>query len=72
MIDTKAIFKIPPKFVTNSKGKRTEVILDIKTYEKLIEQLEDVIDTQIALDTMDEETIDWEDAKRELKAAGKL
>jgi hypothetical protein len=36
--------KEPTRFITNEKGERLAVILDIEEYEKLIEELEDLDD----------------------------
>jgi hypothetical protein len=37
-----AIPKLKPKFVTNDKGEKTDVILSIEEYTELIEDLEDL------------------------------
>lgn len=36
--------KEPTRFITNEKGERTAVIIDIEEYEKLLEELEDLAD----------------------------
>ena len=36
--------KEPTRFITNEKGERTAVIIDIEEYEKLLEELEDLDD----------------------------
>ncbi len=37
-----AIHKLKPKFVTNDKGEKTDVILSIDEYSELIEDLQDL------------------------------
>lgn len=39
---------IAPQFIVDSKGKKTSVILDLKTYNSLIEELEDASDVRQA------------------------
>ncbi len=36
--------KEPTQFITNEKGERTAVIIDIEEYEKLLDELEDLDD----------------------------
>lgn len=36
---------LKPKYITNDKGKKTSVILNIREYEDLLEQLEDLEDS---------------------------
>lgn len=36
--------KAPTRFITNEKGERLAVVIDIKEYEKLVEELEDLHD----------------------------
>lgn len=36
--------KEPTQFITNEKGERTHVIIDIEDYEEIIERLEDLAD----------------------------
>ena len=37
----KTNIEFQPQFIVNKAGKKTAVILDIKTYEKLLEKIED-------------------------------
>ena len=37
----KNMSQILPRYIVDDSGKRKEVILDIKTYEKILEELED-------------------------------
>lgn len=40
------------QFVVNGQGHRTAVLMDIQAWDTLIEWLEDVIDTQIAVQSL--------------------
>lgn len=42
------------QFVVNDEGKRTAVLMDIQAWDRLIEWLETVIDTQIATRSLTE------------------
>ncbi len=52
-----------PQFITNSNGDKTAVILTLEDYQDLMEDLEDL--AAIA-ELRDEETIPWEQVKKEL------
>lgn len=59
-----------PRTIYDAAGERIEVILDIATYEALLEALQDAEDI-IAYDAakaLDEQPISWEQAKVELEA----
>ena len=60
---------LAPKYVTDSKGKRTEVILSIESYESLIE---DIYDLAGIADRRSEDTIPHKDFIAELKKDGIL
>jgi len=55
------------RYVTDKKGKKKEVILSIKDFENLLEDLEDLA---VAAERRDEETVNHEDIIRELKRDG--
>ena len=40
------MFNLNPKYITDSKGKKISVILPIKEYEAIIEELEDLEDVR--------------------------
>ncbi|HJZ23856.1 MAG TPA: hypothetical protein VJ201_05340 [Candidatus Babeliales bacterium] len=45
---------ISPRYIVDSTGKKTEVVLDISTFEKMLESLEDMyfgLQAEQALDT---------------------
>ena len=51
------------QFLTNAKGKVVSAVIPIKEYE---EMMEDLIDLAACLEVRDEETIPWEQVKREI------
>lgn len=55
------------RFVTNAKGERVGLMIDLKNHDKLInEYLEDLLDL-IEINThKEEETLSWEEAKKTL------
>ena len=48
----------------DAKGKKTHVLLPFKTYEKLLEYLEDFDDLQAMKEVEHEKPISWEEAKK--------
>jgi hypothetical protein len=60
------------RYITDSKDKKTAVVIDLKTIEKYEDEIHDFIDVLIAESRKDDETISWEDAKAILKKEGKL
>ena len=48
----------------DAKGKKTHVLLPIKTYKKLLEYLEDFEDIQAMKEVEHEKAIPWEEAKK--------
>ena len=59
-------------FVTNDKNERTAVQIDMKVLQKHQQNTEDILDVIIAESREDDEDVSWEQAKKELKQAGKL
>lgn len=64
-----ALMKLSPKYVLDNTGQRTEVILPLADYEKLIEDLEDL--SAIA-DRRSEPTIPHDQFLAELREDGIL
>ena len=62
----------PPQFVLDSQGNKIGVFIDIETYERLFRDLEDHYDNKLIDETLDEETVPWEEVKADLRRAGKL
>jgi PHD/YefM family antitoxin component YafN of YafNO toxin-antitoxin module len=57
------------QYVVNSKGKKTAVILSIKQYEQLMEDLHDLA---VVAERRDEEPISLEELKKRLREDGIL
>ena len=57
------------KFITNSKGRKTGVVLSLRKYQKLLEDLRDLA---IVAEHRTEPTISFEEMKRRLKKDGRL
>jgi len=55
------------KFVVDESGNKTAVILPVKEYEEL---LEDIHDLTVIAERKDEPTISFEDLKKRLRADG--
>lgn len=51
-------------FIKDTKGKKKKIVIDIKKHYELVEDLLDHLDV---VDLKDEETIPWEDAKKDIK-----
>jgi len=59
--------KLRERYVVDETGKKTEVILPIEVYEKLLEDLHDLA---IVAERRDEKPISAEEMKRRLKEDG--
>lgn len=57
------------QFLVNAKGKKTGVILSLKQYEKLQEDLHDLA---VVAERRDEQPVSLEEVKRRLKKDGLL
>jgi hypothetical protein len=57
------------KYITDEKGRKKEVILPIKEYEELIEDLEDLA---IVAERREEEMVDHDEVIKRLKEDGLL
>ena len=57
------------KYVVDSKGRKTGVLLSVEQYEKLLEDLHDLA---VVAERRDEETISLSELKRRLKKDGLL
>ena len=57
------------KFITDSKGRKTGVVLSLKRYRKLLEDLHDLA---VVAERRVEPTISLEEMKRRLKRDGRL
>lgn len=59
-------------YITDSKNKKTAVVIDLKTLEKYDDQIEDLFDVIISESRKDEPSVRWDDIKKTLKKKGKL
>ena len=57
------------KYVVDSKGRKTGVVLSLKRYEKLLEDLHDLA---IVAERRSESTLSFAEMKRRLKRDGRL
>ena len=61
----KEVLEISPRYIVDSAGKKTEVILEIATFEKMLESLEDMYFGLKADQALDEgEFIDFDEANK--------
>jgi PHD/YefM family antitoxin component YafN of YafNO toxin-antitoxin module len=67
------------RYVTDEKGERVGVILDVREYERLMGALEDLADLRAADETLEEELLpldeavnEMEEERRRLREAGEL
>ena len=59
-------------YITDSKNHKRAVVIDLKSIEEREEEIHDFIDVLVAESRKGEESISWEDAKKQLKKKGKL
>jgi PHD/YefM family antitoxin component YafN of YafNO toxin-antitoxin module len=57
------------KYVTDKKGRKTAVILSVREYQKLMEDLHDLA---VVAERHDEELVPFEEVKKRLKRDGIL
>ena len=63
----KKVLDISPRYIVDSAGKKTEVILDILTFERMLESLEDLYFGLQAEKALDEgEFIDFDEANKKI------
>lgn len=68
------MLNINPKYLVNTKGRKTAVVLSMKEYRLLIEYLENLEDTlemDAAVET-ETDSRDYREIRAELKKEGKL
>ena len=57
------------RYIVDEKGKRTAVVLPLKEYEELLEDLHDLA---MVAERRDEPTVSFEELKKKLRADGLL
>lgn len=70
--DLKAMTRVKERFVVDEDGNRTEVVLPIEDYEKILEELEELesIRAYDAAKASDDEAIPAEQAFSEIETSG--
>lgn len=58
-----------PEYIVDRRGRKTKVILPVKEYETM---LEDLYDLRRAAEVRGEESVSWEEVQAELKRDGLL
>lgn len=56
------------KYIVDSEGKKTAVVLDIKEYKKILERLEDLDDIKYVKEHLAEESVPYETVRKRLHA----
>ena len=59
--------KAQPQYITDGKGKKKAVIIDIKEYERLIHALEELEDKKAFLSVVHEKSIPYGEIEARLK-----
>jgi hypothetical protein len=61
------------EYLVDANGKKKAIVVDFKVWEELLELLEDIEDAEEIRQLRDakEEYVPWEQAKTELRSAGK-
>lgn len=58
---------ISPQFIVDKEGNKTAVLIDIKSYESLLDEIEDIYLASLAKETFDQDDlISHEEVKRKL------
>ena len=65
---------INPRYIINSEGNQTDVVLTVQEFNELVEGYEDSEDIAAyeKAKSLGSETISWEQAKSELRVLGKI
>ena len=59
-------------YITDIYNRKKALVIDIKEIEKHEEKIHELIDVLVAESRINDEKINWEDAKKHLKKRGKL
>ena len=59
-------------YLTDNKNRKKAIVIDLKALEKDEESIHEFIDVLVAESRKNDKLVDWEEAKRQLKKAGKL
>lgn len=64
--------KTHAQYITDNKGKKKAVILDLKEYEKLLHALEDLEDKKAFISVVREKSVPYSDIESRLKKSKRL
>ena len=64
--------KTHAQYITDDKGKKKAVILDLKEYEKLLHALEDLGDKKAFISVVREKSVPYSDIESRLKKSKRL
>lgn len=59
-------------YITDDKNRKTAVIIDLKTFKKSEEEIEDLLDIIIAESRKEEQSVPFKNVIKSLKKKGKL
>lgn len=59
-------------YITDTENHKKSVVIDLKDIEKNEEEIHEFIDVLVAESRKNDELINWEQAKKQLKKKGKL
>lgn len=60
------------RYLTDDSNNKKAVVIDLKDIEKNEEEIHEFIDVLVAESRKNDELINWEEAKKQLKKKGKL
>jgi hypothetical protein len=55
-----------PQVLYDARGRKTHVVLPLKSYQELLERLEDAEDIKAIKQVEHEKTVSWSDVKKQL------
>ncbi len=61
--------RVRERYIVDEQGKKTAIVLPLKEYQQLLEDLHDL---SVIAERRDEPTVAWEEVKRRLRADGLL
>jgi hypothetical protein len=59
-------------YITDEKNRKTALVIDLKTFKKQEEEIENLLDVIISESRIDEESVPYEMVLKSLKKKGKL
>ena len=59
-------------FITDKNNRKKAIVIDLKSIKNNEEEIHELIDVLVAESRSNDESISWEDAKKQLKKKGKI